>query len=209
VTRPFIAGLVLAAGASTRLGQPKQLLPFGETTMLGRVVAETCAAAGLDQVVVVIGGSAAAVRRQVDFGTATVVENPEFTEGCASSYRTGLAAVDPRAAAVAVLLGDQPGLDRGVIDLVAAEWRRDQAPIMLASYHGRLGHPMVFARSFFESLAALRGDKAAWKLVDAHPDRVHPVVVDRPSPLDVNTWEEYEALLGSAGATDQGPRSRR
>lgn len=202
MTRPFIAGLVLAAGASTRLGQPKQLLPFGRTTMFGRVVAETCAAAGLDQVVVVIGGSAAAVRRQVDFGTATVVENPEFAEGCASSYRTGLAALDPRAEAVAVLLGDQPGLDRGVIDLVAAEWRRDQAPIKLASYHGRLGHPMLFARSLFESLAALRGDKAAWKLVDAHPDRVRPVVVDRPSPLDVNTWEEYEALLGSAEAAE-------
>ncbi len=203
MTRPFIAGLVLAAGGSTRLGQPKQLLQFGGTTMLGRVVAETCAAAGLDQVVVVIGGSAAAVRRQVDFVTATVVENPEFTEGCASSYRTGLAAVDPRAEAVAVLLGDQPGLDRGVIDLVAAEWRRAQAPIMLASYHGRLGHPMLFARSFFEALAALRGDKAAWKLVDAHPDRVRPVPVDRPSPLDVNTWEEYEAMLGSAEATNQ------
>ncbi len=202
MTRPFITGLVLAAGASTRLGRPKQLLPFGGTTMLGRVVAETCAAAGLDQVVVVIGGAAAAVRRQVDFGTAAVVENPEFTEGCASSYRTGLAAVDPRAEAVVVLLGDQPGLDRAVVDLVAAEWRRARPPIMLASYRGRLGHPMIFARSLFESLAALRGDKAAWKLVDAHPDRVHPVVVDRPSPLDVNTWEEYEALLGSAEATD-------
>jgi molybdenum cofactor cytidylyltransferase len=209
VTRPFVAGLVLAAGASTRLGQPKQVLPFGGTTMLGRVIAEECAATELDQVVVVIGGSAASVRRQVDFGTATVVENPEFTEGCASSYRTGLAAVDPRAEAVAVLLGDQPGLDRGVIELVAAEWRRDQAPIMLASYRGRLGHPMVFARSFFEALAALRGDKAAWKLVDAHPDRVRAVPVDRPFPLDVNTWEEYETLLGSAEAADQGPRSRK
>lgn len=203
MTRPFIAGLVLAAGASTRLGQPKQVLPFGGTTMLGRVVAETCAAAGLDQVVVVIGGSAAAVRRQVDFGPATVVENPEFSEGCASSYRTGLAAADPRAEAVAVLLGDQPGVDHRLVDLVVEGWRRERAPIMLASYHGRLGHPMVFARSLFELLAALRGDKAAWKLVDAHPDRVRPVAVDRPFPLDVNTWEEYEALLGGAGATNQ------
>jgi CTP:molybdopterin cytidylyltransferase MocA len=72
--RPFVAGLVLAAGASTRLGQPKQLPPFGGTTMLGRVVGETCAAAGLDQVVVVIGGAAAEVRRHVDFGSATMVE---------------------------------------------------------------------------------------------------------------------------------------
>lgn len=115
--RPFVAGLVLAAGASTRLGQPKQLLPFGDTTMLGRVVSEACAATALDQVVVVLGGGAAEVRRQVSLGTATVVENEAFTEGCASSYRTGLGAVNERAEAVAVLLGDQPGVDRAVIDL--------------------------------------------------------------------------------------------
>lgn len=201
--RPFVAGLVLAAGASTRLGQPKQLLPFGGTTMLERVVVETCAAAALDQVVVVIGGAAAQVRQRVDFGSATVVENPEFVEGCASSYRTGLAALDARAEAVAVLLGDQPGVDRTVIDRVAGSWRSTPARIMLASYRGRLGHPMIFARSLFEPLAALQGDKAAWKLVDAHPDWTHPVALDRPYPFDVNTWEEYEALLKNAAPADR------
>ncbi|MGH7367766.1 MAG: nucleotidyltransferase family protein [Candidatus Rokuibacteriota bacterium] len=201
--RSFVAGLVLAAGASTRLGQPKQLLPFGRTTMLERVVGETGAAAALDQVVVVIGGAAAAVRERVNFGGATVVENPEFTEGCASSYRTGLAALDPRAEAVVVLLGDQPGVDRGLVDLVVEAWRRGPAPIRLASYHGRLGHPMVFARSLFERLAALQGDKAAWKLVDAHPDWARPVVVARPYPFDVNTWGEYEALLKHGAPPDR------
>ena len=200
--RRFVAGLVLAAGASTRLGRPKQLLPFGRTTMLGRVVEETCTAAALDQVVVVIGGAAAAVREQVDFGAATVVENPEFVEGCASSYRTGLGALDARAEAVAVLLGDQPGVDRGLMDHVVEDWRRDPTPIVLASYRGRLGHPMLFARSMFDSLDALRGDKAAWKLVDAHPDRVRTVPIERPYPFDVNTWEEYEALLRDAGSVD-------
>ena len=196
--RPFVAGLVLAAGASTRLGRPKQLLPFGDTTMLGRVVAETCAATALDQVVVVLGGAAAEVRRQVAFGTATVVENQAFTEGCASSYRTGLDAVNEGAEAVVALLGDQPGLDRGVIDLAVEEWRHAASPIMLVSYRGRLGHPLIFARSLFEPLAALRGDKAAWKLVDAHPDWIRSISVDRPSPRDVNTWEEYQALLTGA-----------
>ena len=201
--RPFVAGLVLAAGASTRLGQPKQLLPFGRTTMLERVVGETRAATALDQVVVVIGGAAAAVRERVDFGTATVVENPAFSEGCASSYRTGLAALDPRAQAVAVLLGDQPGVDRGLVDFAVEAWRRELAPIMLASYHGRLGHPMVFARSLFDALEALQGDKAAWKLVDAHPDWTRPIIIDRPYPFDVNTWEEYEALLRHVAPADR------
>jgi molybdenum cofactor cytidylyltransferase len=166
--------------------------------MLGRVVSEACAATALDQVVVVLGGGAAEVRRQVSLGTATVVENEAFTEGCASSYRTGLGAVNERAEAVAVLLGDQPGVDRAVIDLTVEAWRRAPSPIMLVSYRGRLGHPLIFARSLFEPLAALRGDKAAWKLVDAHPDWTRSMAVDRPSPRDVNTWEEYQALFTGA-----------
>lgn len=196
--RPFVSGLVLAAGASTRLGQPKQLLAFGSTTLLGHVVAEVSAASALDEVVVVIGGAAADVRRRVDFATARVVENAEFAEGCAASYRTGLAALDPRAAAVAVLLGDQPTVERAVIDTVIGEWRRGGDPIVLASYRGLEGHPLVFSRALFGELAGLRGDKAAWKIVDARRDQVRPIPIDRPHPRDVNTREEYEALLRDA-----------
>lgn len=200
--KPFVSGLVLAAGASTRLGQPKQLLPFGSTTLLGAVVSGVTAAAALDEVVVVIGGAAGEVRRRVDFGGARVVENPEFADGCASSYRTGIAALDARAEAVAVLLGDQPGVDREVIDTLVGEWRRTRDRIMLASYRGREGHPLLFARALFAELVALRGDKAAWKIVDAHRDWIRPVPVDRPHPRDVNTRQEYAALLRDAVAPD-------
>ena len=196
--RAFVSGLVLAAGASTRLGRPKQLLPFGTTTLLGRVIAEARAASALDEVVVVIGGAATEVRRRVDLAGAKVVENPEFTQGCSSSYRTGLGALDPRAQAVAVLLGDQPGVDRTVIDTVVDEWRRTRDRILLASYRTREGHPLVFARALFDQLVVLQGDKAAWKIVDAHRDWIRPVPVDRPHPRDVNTWEEYEDLLRAA-----------
>ena len=200
--RPFVSALVLAAGASTRLGQPKQLLPFGSTTLLGSVVAEVKAASALDEAVVVIGGAAAEVRRRVDLGGVKVVENPEFSHGCASSYRVGIGALDGRAEAVAVLLGDQPGVDRVVIDLMVDEWRRTRDRIMLASYRAREGHPIVFARALFAELVALRGDKAAWKIVDAHRDWIRRVPVDRPHPRDVNTWQEYEALLRNAVGPD-------
>jgi molybdenum cofactor cytidylyltransferase len=198
--RPFVSGLVLAAGASTRLGQPKQLLPFGSTTLLGAVVSHARAAASLDEVVVVIGGAAAEVRRSVDLTGARVVENPDFGEGCSASYRTGLAALDPRADAVVVLLGDQPGVEPAVVDTVVEAWRRTRDRIALAAYRGREGHPLVFARALFDALAALHGDKAAWKIVDAHRDWIRSVPIDRPHPRDVNTWQEYEALVREAPA---------
>jgi len=164
--------------------------------MLGAVVAEATAASALDEVVVVIGGAAAEVRRCVDFRGAKVVENPEFGDGCSSSYRTGIGALDPRAAAVAILLGDQPEVEAAVIDTVVAEWRRAPSPVLLTSYRGRDGHPLVFARELFDDLMALRGDKAAWKIVDARRASAPLVTVDRPHPRDVNTWSDYHALGG-------------
>jgi molybdenum cofactor cytidylyltransferase len=198
--RPFISGLVLAAGTSSRLGQPKPLLPFGETTVLGRVLSQVRAAA-LDEIVVVLGAAAAEIRRQVDLSQVTVAENPDFAEGCASSYRTGLEALDPRAEAVAVHLADQPGVETGSIDAVLAAWRRRRSGIALASYRGRAGHPLILPRSLFASLADLRGDKAAWKIVDAHPEWVQAVPLDQPAPADLNTWEAYEAARVAARIT--------
>jgi molybdenum cofactor cytidylyltransferase len=103
---------------------------------------------------------------------------------------------------VVILLGDQPGVDRAVIDTVVEDWRRTRGDIVLASYRGREGHPLIFGRAFFDRLAALHGDKAAWKIVDAHRDQVRAVPIDRPHPRDINTPEEYEALLrGGPAAT--------
>jgi molybdenum cofactor cytidylyltransferase len=185
---------------SSRLGRPKPLLPFGETTVLGRVL-DRVRAAALDETVVVLGAAAAEIRRQVDLSQITVAENPDFAEGCASSYRTGLDVLDARADAVAVLLADQPGIEAGSIDAVLAAWRRRPSEIALASYRGRAGHPLIFARSLFASLADLRGDKAAWKIVDAHPEWVQTVPLDQPAPADLNTWEAYEAASTAARIT--------
>src|SRR5215471_5462749 len=114
--RKFISGLVLGAGASSRLGQPKQLLPYRGTTLLGWVVAQAQQADALDEVVVVLGRSAGEIRERVDFGSARVVDNPIFGEGCASSYRAGIGATDPKSEAVMILLGDQPGVEPGIIN---------------------------------------------------------------------------------------------
>lgn len=195
--KKFISGLILGAGASQRLGPPKQLLPFRGTSLLGWVVDQAKQATSLDEVVVVLGRAADEIRERVDFGAARVVENPVFAEGCSSSYHAGIEALDQRSEAIMIILGDQPGITPEVINSLAEEWRSGEAPIALCSYRGRKGHPMIFAQSMFEQLKGLHGDKAAWKLVDANAAVVQEVHLDLPFPDNINTAEDFERLAKS------------
>ena len=196
----FISGLILGAGASSRMGQPKQLLPFKGTTLLGWVTSQAEMAAELDEVVVVLGRAGDEIRRLVEFGRARLIDNPIFGEGCASSYKAGIGALDPKSDAIMILLGDQPGVGPETIDRVASEWRQADSDIALCSYRGRKGHPMIFARPLFQELVGLHGDKAAWKLVDKNPNAVHEIEFDRPFPDDIDTLEDFEKLTGSQGS---------
>ena len=199
-----VCGLVLAAGSSSRLGQPKQLLPYRGTILVDWVVRTVEAASSLDHVTVVLGGASAEVRPQLTLGRAQVVENPDYEDGCSGSYQAGLAALHPEAAAVVVTLGDQPGVETEDIDRLVAEWRRTDARIMAVSYRGERGHPLLFSRELFGLLHELHGDKAAWKILDRHPDWIHDIEVDRPLPRDVDTWQDYEAVRA-----DSGPQAAR
>ena len=192
--RKFISGLILGAGASQRFGPPKQLLPFRGTTMLGWVIGQAQRASGLDEVVVVLGRAAEEVLEKVDFGVARVVENPVFGEGCSSSYRAGIGALDSSASALMIILGDLPGITPEIINRLAEAWREEETPVALCSYQGRKGHPMIFARSMFPQLVDLHGDKAAWKLVDANSASVQEVHFDLPYPDDINTPADFERL---------------
>ena len=194
MNRKFVSGLVLGAGASSRFGQPKQLLPFRGGTLLGWVINQAERATGLDEVVVVLGRAVDEIQEKVDLGNAKVVENPVFGSGCASSYRAGIGALDPRSDAVVILLGDQPGVDPETINHVADEWRRSDGQIALASYRGREGHPMLFARPLFDKLVGLHGDKVAGQLVDGNPDMVRVLPFVRPFPEDIDTVEDCQRV---------------
>jgi len=190
----FVAGLVLAAGGSKRLRQPKQLLRFGSSTLLGHVL-DTARACRFDQTLCVLGGGARGIRAAVDFSRVEVVENREFGEGCSSSIAAALGAVDPRADALVLMLGDQPGVTAGTVAALLAG-RRD-APLAVCAYDDGRGHPLAFSRGMFEALSNLHGDKGVWKLMDRFADEVVDVSVAGPIPRDVDTWEDYEALLAS------------
>lgn len=191
---PFVSGLVLASGRSERLGQPKQLLPYRGGTLLTWTVAQA-ARSQLDQVIVVLSAPLAERLAGQVWGRAQVVVNPERSAGCSASYRAGLGAVDPRAEAVVVLLGDQPGIDSATIDQLLAAWTAAPAPLALVRYRDGLGHPFLFPRALFPQLASLHGDKAAWKIVDRLRAQATLLDEDRPTPFDVDTWDDYQAVL--------------
>ncbi len=187
-----LAVVVLAAGASVRLGQPKQVLPLDGATVLDATLAVARQAGR--QVVVVLGGAADDVRAQVDLNGLEVLENLEYGEGCATSVRTALAAVSPDAEGIVLLLGDQPRVRAETIAMLVRAAHGNAVGV--CEYDDGLGHPLWFDREMFGALEAMHGDKAVWKLVDAGPDAdVVRVRIDGPVPRDVDTWADYEAML--------------
>jgi molybdenum cofactor cytidylyltransferase len=188
-----ITGLVLAAGGSRRLGQPKQLLPYGDGTLLGHVV-ETARGCRFDQLVVAIGGAADEIRAMVDLSGADVVVNDAYGSGCSSSIAGALRVVEGDV--LVLMLGDQPGVTPATVRALLAG--RGDAPLAVCRYDDGRGHPIAFARGTFDALAERHGDKGVWRLLDQRAGEVREVAIAGPVPLDVDTEEDYAAVLASA-----------
>jgi molybdenum cofactor cytidylyltransferase len=191
---PFVTGLVLAAGGSSRLGRPKQLLPYGEGTLLEHVLAIACASP-LDQLIVAVGGSSDEVLARVDMRGAEVVVNDSYGEGCSSSIAASLPLVDPACDVLVLMLGDQPGVTAASV--CALVQGRGDAPVAVCRYDDGRGHPFAFGRTVFGGLAGLHGDKAVWKLLEQRPELVREVRMPGRVPPDVDTWDDYDAVLST------------
>ncbi len=189
-----VTAVVLAAGSSRRLGSPKQLLPYRNTTLLDATLAAV-RRCGLSQNIVTLGGAVRSVREAVDLTGFDVVQVEDFGTGCAASLRSALPLVRHDAAGIVLALGDQPELSvRAVRALLAV---RDRAPIVVCHYRDGDGHPFWLGRSVFADLAVMHGDKAVWKLVESGRVAVHRLDIDADAPLDVDTWDDYQRLLAA------------
>ena len=189
-----IALLLLAAGASTRMGQPKQLLPYHGRTLL-RQAAETAVASGCAPIILVTGALHEELLPEIDGLPIRAVHNAAWESGMASSIRAGLAALaETQPAAVLIMLTDQPLVTPELLQQLVAQQQQTQAPIVAAAYGDTLGVPAIFHHSVLPELLKLQGQQGAGRLIASLGAAVGQV----PFPaglLDVDTPAQYEALL--------------
>jgi len=182
-----VTGLVLAAGASRRMGRPKQLIVMDGRPLVVHAV-EALRGGGLDDVLVVLGASAEAVAAVLPAGVRTVV-NPDHATGQASSLRAGLAALDEGTDAVVAMVCDRPGVTAAAVrDVVAAASADPRFPAVTARYDDVRGHPVLLRREAFPALMALTGDTGARAILGDLP--VLEVPVPGPAPPDYDTPED-------------------
>jgi molybdenum cofactor cytidylyltransferase len=176
------------------MGRQKLLLPMPDGRPLVRVSVEAVLAAGLDDVVVVLGADAEAVAAALSGLPLRLVVNPRHPEGQSTSLRAGLGALLPGTAAAVVALGDQPLPDPEVVRRLVAAHRASGRPIAVPRYRDGPGNPVLFAAALFGELDAVRGDQGGRDVVARDPARVVEVPVAADRPADVDTPEDYRAL---------------
>ncbi len=201
----MIVVVVLAAGLSTRIGRPKQTLELGGEPTLERVL-RIYRGVGVDRVVVVLGAHIEAVRERLRFEEEDVVVNPRYKEGMSGSLKVGLAEVEKKADAMIVALGDQPFVRSETIARMIDAHARTAAPVVVPTFKGKRGNPVLFDKAAFARIRRISGDVGAKSVVASYGDKVLELAVDDPGVLfDIDTRSDYEVAASLLAPT----RSRR
>src|SRR5580704_7195586 len=188
------AAVVLAAGTSTRMGTAKQLLRLDDRPLLQHVL-NCVRASGAKEIVLVLGFAAEEIRRGIDVQNVRVVLNESFQQGMGTSLKAGLSAVDPQCAGALIVLADQPFVRPATLDLLMAEHHRSKAQIVIPTYRGFRGNPVLLDRSVFPEVMALDGDVGCRAIFGTHLEGIVKVEVDDVGILlDIDNKDDYERL---------------
>lgn len=196
-----VGAVVLAAGQSRRMGQPKLVLPWGGTTVIGQVV-RTLLQAEADEIVVVTGGASEQVQDAVQQALqppeteflVRFVENVHYEQlEMLTSLQLGLNAVNPNIDAILVALGDQPFVQMDVVRGIIQIYRETGKPLIVPSYNMRRGHPWLVDRSLWDTLLSMGEDLTMRDFLHMHEDKIHYVNVNTPDVMkDLDTPDDYQ-----------------
>lgn len=195
-TKSIIGAVVLAAGMSRRMGQPKQLLPWGKTTVIGQVV-NVLQAAQVAQIVVVTGKSREQVEQTLKNTSAQCVFNPRYeTSEMLTSLKVGISRLHDEVQAVLVVLGDQPQIQVSVVQGLIEQYRFGKGVLIVPSYQMRRGHPWLVDRSLWQEILQMDDERESMRnFLNHHAQDIVYYLVDTPSILtDMDTPEDYQQM---------------
>jgi molybdenum cofactor cytidylyltransferase len=196
----FVSAVILAAGGSSRMGKPKQLLEIGGKTLVS-IVIENILASIIDEIIIVTQPDLPLIGDN-EYPEIKRIINKDWQRGQSSSMKTGLGAVDERTDAVIFFMADQPMVDTGIINRLILTFQETEKPIISPLYNGKKGAPVIFKKRIFDELNLIQGDRGGRDLLEAYP--VEYVNIDMPlAAMDVDTPEEYEKLRGMVGVSGE------
>lgn len=187
----MITAIILAAGESKRMGEPKMLMPWGKSTVLQTVIS-TFQASGIKDILVITGGAHQQVESLVG-KTVETVYNENYQNGeMLSSIQLGLSAKKREASAALICLGDQPQVEERSVRNVCNAFLANKSEIVVPSFQMQRGHPWLVARSLWDELLAMKTPKTPRDFLKKHASKIHYVLVDNASILaDLDTPEDY------------------
>jgi len=188
-----VGAIILAAGLSTRMGQPKMLLPWGDHTVIEQV-ANAILEAGIVNLIVVTGAEAEKIGALLEKYPVSCVFNPRFRDGeMLHSFQTGIAALDPAGPATLMVLGDQPQIQPATIAAILTDYQAVQAPLIIPSYRMRRGHPWLVRRALWPEILAIQPPATLHDFLLAHAGDIHYVNLETPTILaDLDTPDDYQ-----------------
>ena len=190
----MISAILLAAGESNRMGQPKQLMPFGQITIVERTI-DNLLNSAVSETIVVLGYKDEEIRKTIAGKPIKIAMNPDYQQGMSTSIIAGLKQVDKRARAVLIALGDQPFVNSQTITSLVEAFIANNRGILIPVYQGRRGNPVIFAIEYKGELLNLKGDVGGREIIELHPDDVLEVAVNCEGVLlDIDTMENYNSI---------------
>lgn len=188
----MISAILLGAGESKRMGVNKLLLPWGRKTVFEHCL-NTLLRSRIREVIVVVNDRIKEAVGPVRRKKLKLVINPDYKKGMSTSIRKGLKRIDPRSDGILISLGDQPVLKTRTVNALVRAFGQGEGKIVVPSFRGRKGHPVIFHRRYKKELLTLKGDMGGRSILLRYPERIKTVPVRSEGVIrDIDTWKDYK-----------------